>query len=88
MTDGTPIRRQDSGSASSGSGLSDNTGSEGFSGSAGSTGAGAVPECEGGRVGAECQFSDELTCNGYGAAQYDGTCVCMDQRMGPSCEHE
>ena len=42
--------------------------------------------CNGGFTGSSCQFSDALTCNGHGMAQFDGSCACAAAYTGAHCD--
>ena len=42
--------------------------------------------CMPGYAGADCSFSDAVTCNGQGLAQADGSCLCDFGTAGDACE--
>ena len=41
--------------------------------------------CLAGTAGPGCSYSDDITCNARGIAQYDGTCVCAQGQCGTDC---
>ena len=41
--------------------------------------------CYEGDVGPQCQYRDDVTCSGNGAAQYDGSCACRFPYGGRNC---